>query len=436
MAVTWIVSCDFWGLSGSHDAALSVVSEQDPILVTHNPTPSSVDPREGEIRRPCCITANFATTRKDQVVTTALLLLSGPALRKMTSRRRRRLSSSPDEEVAHAAAHPLTLPNLVLAQLPLEGIWLSCELEDLAALILTCSATLRPYSQGCLWLHLARLRFHRRECPSAFEACLALNYDGDARRLFLARPAGLRHDGVYAELRPRRPFRQPYWRVFRFFPSAAPPSPARKTALISAGLHLKGEGDVLILSTTLPPRTAAHSLESLAVARAAFPEGLVHVRYRLYSEIEEGRSAIDGEVADDSPRIRFEFSSRNSRSASVRVLPLYFNGKIVRLANEAAASPSSLPSASSSSSSSSSLSSSSTSSSSIPASMRNLQDCYCYKSPRYDASSDPWADDGQRLSEFQRAIREENEEERKAFFFASSPYPWKSPSRSCDDIPF
>ena len=44
------VSCDFWGLSGSHDAALSVVRGHDSILTTGNPTPKSVDPSEGEIR--------------------------------------------------------------------------------------------------------------------------------------------------------------------------------------------------------------------------------------------------------------------------------------------------------------------------------------------------------------------------------------------------
>ena len=56
--VTWVVSCDFWGLSGSHDAALSVNFGHDSIVTTGNPTPKSVDPRKGEIRRPC-ITANF-----------------------------------------------------------------------------------------------------------------------------------------------------------------------------------------------------------------------------------------------------------------------------------------------------------------------------------------------------------------------------------------
>ena len=45
-------SCDFWGLSGSHDAVLSIMNDQDRVLVTHQPTPRSVDPSEGKIRHP------------------------------------------------------------------------------------------------------------------------------------------------------------------------------------------------------------------------------------------------------------------------------------------------------------------------------------------------------------------------------------------------
>ena len=53
------VSCDFWGLSDSNDAALSVVSVQDRVFDTHKSTPMFVDPREGETRRPCITAANF-----------------------------------------------------------------------------------------------------------------------------------------------------------------------------------------------------------------------------------------------------------------------------------------------------------------------------------------------------------------------------------------
>ena len=45
--------CDFWGLSGSHDAALSVVAARDANSSTGESTPSSVDLRKAEIRRPC-----------------------------------------------------------------------------------------------------------------------------------------------------------------------------------------------------------------------------------------------------------------------------------------------------------------------------------------------------------------------------------------------
>ena len=43
---------DFWGLSGSNDAVLSVLGAIRLPDGTGKPTPSSVDPREGEIRTP------------------------------------------------------------------------------------------------------------------------------------------------------------------------------------------------------------------------------------------------------------------------------------------------------------------------------------------------------------------------------------------------
>ena len=64
MAVTWVVSCDFWGLSDSNDAALSVVAARDANSSTRESTPSSVDPREGAIRR-WCITARFGLSGQD-----------------------------------------------------------------------------------------------------------------------------------------------------------------------------------------------------------------------------------------------------------------------------------------------------------------------------------------------------------------------------------
>ena len=43
---------DFWGLSGSNDAALSVLGADELFVGTGKPTPSSSDPKEGEIRPP------------------------------------------------------------------------------------------------------------------------------------------------------------------------------------------------------------------------------------------------------------------------------------------------------------------------------------------------------------------------------------------------
>ena len=171
----------------------------------------------------------------------------------------------------------ITLPDLALAQLPLDGLYAALELRDHAALLLACSATLRPYTvhKGglSLYFHLARRRFASESLP-ALEDCLSKRYAGDAWRLFYERPSGLRHDGLYAEHIPRREFKPSWWRLFRFCPvEVLEPRKKKGESPSSSDLHLRlmGRGLVLILSTRMSPSTVA---PSLTLSRLRWDDGM------------------------------------------------------------------------------------------------------------------------------------------------------------------